>query len=364
MSSRKDIENLRAEMAAADVEVLRVLEKRARLSKQLGKLSGGVVPSILADRERVGPLEAAASGDLPVESIRQVFRAIFAALSSLERPMRVAFVGAEGSLGYVAARQIFGASVQATGYEAASQALDEAARGRVDFALAPYESSLEGPLIGTIFALKQTDLVIVGQCELSAGISLLSRTGNLSDIEKVYASAQDRVNCQSFLNSRLPRASVLDVRSPWIACQFAAEDHGGAALAHESVGDQHNLSVVLANVGDSPDLRIRYSVIGSRPSPRTGQDMTSIIFTVNDEPGALLNALGHFAERGINVKNVISRPMPGEGWEYLFYIEVVGHVTDRAILSAIEVMKKNTKFLRVLGSYPTHGFRDDGHQQR
>jgi chorismate mutase/prephenate dehydratase len=162
------------------------------------------------------------------------------------------------------------------------------------------------------------------------------------------------VNCQAFLNSKLPRASVIDVRSPWIACQFAAEDHGGAALAHESIGDLHKLSVVLSNVGDTPDLRIRYALIGSRPSPRTGQDMTSIIFTVNDEPGALLNALGHFSERGINLKNVISRPVPGESWEYLFYIEVVGHVTDRAVIASLDVMKKNTKFLRVLGSYPTH----------
>ena len=179
----------------------------------------------------------------------------------------MAFVGTEGSLGFVAARQIFGASVQATGFESATQALDEAARGRVDYALAPYESSLEGPLIGTIFALRQTDLVIVGQCELSAGLSLLSKTGNLSDIEKVYASATDRVSCQKFLDSRLSRASVIDVRSPSIACQFAAEDHGGAALAHESVGDLHTLDTVLSNIGDSPDLKIRYAVIGSRPSP-------------------------------------------------------------------------------------------------
>jgi chorismate mutase/prephenate dehydratase len=354
MSSRKDIDNLRAQMAEADLTVLRAIERRAQLSKQLGKLSAGVTPSLVTDRERMTPIEQSASGDLPVESLRAVYRSIFAALNSLERPTRIAFVGAEGSLGYVAARHIFGAAVQATGYESASQALDEAARGRADYALAPYESSLEGPLIGTIFALKQTDLVIVGQCELEAGISMLSRTGNLADIEKVYASAQDRVNCQAFLNTKLPRASVIDVRSPAIACQFAAEDHGGAALAHESIGDLHKLSVVLSNVGDAPDLRVRYALIGSRPSPRTGQDMTSIIFTVNDEPGALLNALGHFAERGINLKNVISRPVPGESWEYLFYIEVVGHVTDRAVMASLDVMKKNTKFLRVLGSYPTH----------
>lgn len=354
MTSRKEIERLRKEMAEGDLEVLRALEKRARLSRALGKLTGGAVPATLADRERIAALEKASEGDLPHESIRTVFRSVYAAFNSLERPTRVAYVGTDGSLGFVSARQIFGASVQATGYETAAQALDEASRGRVDYALAPYESSVEGPLIGTILALKQTDLMIVGQCELNAGMSLLSRTGNLADVEKVYASAQDRVACQSFLNTRLPRASVIDVRSPHIACQFAAEDHGGAALAHETVGDLHNLQTILSNVGDIPDLRIRYAVIGSRPSSRTGQDVTSVVFTVNDEPGALLSAIAHFAEKQINLKNVISRPLPGEGWEYLFYIEIVGHITDRPITSAIEVMKKSTKFLRVLGSYPTH----------
>lgn len=354
MTSRKELDRLRKEMADGDLEVLRALEKRARLSRSLARLTGGAAPTALADRERISALEEASEGDLPKESIRSVFQSVFAALSSLERPTRVAYVGSEGSLGFVAARQAFGVSVQATGYENASQALDEAARGRVDFALAPYESSVEGPLIGTILALKQTDLVIVGQNELAAGVSLLSRTGNLADIEKVYASAQDRVCCRSFLDSKLPRASVIDVRSPHVACQFAAEDHGGAALANEAIADLHGLQVVLSNVGDISDLRIRFAVIGSRPSPRTGHDVTSLIFTVSDEPGALLSAINHFAEKQINLRNVISRPLPGEGWEYLFYVEVVGHVTDRPITAALEIMKKSTKFMRVLGSYPTH----------
>jgi len=111
--------------------------------------------------------------------------------------------------------------------------------------------------------------------------------------------------------------------------------------------------VVLPNVGDEPDLRMRYAVIGTRPSPRTGEDVTSLVFTLSDEPGALLAVLGDFAKRGINVKNVMSRPAPGEGWDYVFYMDVMGHATDRAIVAALDEIKKNTRFLKVLGSYPT-----------
>jgi chorismate mutase/prephenate dehydratase len=352
--ARKQLEELRRHTAEVDLDILRLLENRARLSRDIAKLGGSSPAAVLHDRDRLAPLEQSQSGDLPVESMRAIFRAVFAACASLERPTRVGYVGTEGSLGYVAARHVFGASVQGTSFETAAQALDEAERGRVDFALAPFESSLEGPIVATILALRQTDLVIASQCELQASLSLLSRTGNLHDVEKVYASTPDRMVCQGFLNARLPRASIIDVRSPGVACQFAAEDHGGAALAHEAIGESHGLSVVLANVGDHPDLRVRYAVIGARPSPRTGQDATSVIFTLNDEPGALLAALGHFAERGINLRNIFSRPVPGETWDYLFYIEVSGHVTDRAIMTALDVIKKNTKFVRVLGSYPTH----------
>ena len=352
MADRKQAGDLRNQMAEIDLEILGLLERRAHLAKEAGKLGEGSAMPLTREHERLRQLVGTASGELPIESVRTIFKAVFAACASLEGPTRVSFVGNDGSLGYVAARQLFGPGVRSIGHESAAQALDELIRGRVEYAIAPYETSAEGPVISTVLALKQTDLMVVGQCELSAGLSLMSRTGNLADIEKVYACAHDRANCQVFLNTSLPRASVIDVRSPALACQFAAEDHGGAAIAHPAVGDLHQLEVVVPNVGDEPELRMRYALIGTRPAPRTGHDVTSIVFTVNDEPGALLSVLGHFAKRGVNLKNIMSRPVPGELWDYVFYVQVVGHVTDRALVSALDEIKKNTKFIKVLGSYP------------
>ncbi len=349
---RRELEDLRREMAQGDIEILKMLERRAKIAREVGQVGATMKSPIVLECERLQQLENSLSGDLPKEAVRSVFRSIYAACASLEGPTRVAYVGAEGAFGFVAARSVFGASVQGSGFEGASQALDEVARGRVDYAVVPYESSLEGPVLSTILALKQTDLMVVGQCELAVGVALLNRTGNLSDIDKIYASALDRANCLTFLNAKLPRASIVDVRAPIIACQFAAEDHGAAAIAHDTVGDLHGLAIVVPNVGDNPELRMRYAIVGTRPSPRTGRDVTSVVFTLNDEPGALLGILGHFAERGLNIRNIVSRPVPGENWDYLFYLEVGGHATDRAIVAALDGMKKNIKFVKVLGSYP------------
>lgn len=341
-------------MAAADTEALRILEMRAKMAREIGLLTKDEPATLhLLDRARVDHLLEHAAGDLPRESIQQIFKAIHAACASLEGPARVAFVGSDGGLGHVATKQVFGEAVQALPCESPAIAFDELARGRVDFALAPYETSHEGPVLSTILALKQTDLVVSGLCELAAGVALMSRNGNPADVEKVYASAHDHAHCEASLSARIPRAAIIDVRSPSIACQFAAEDHGGAAIAHEHIGGLHGLSVVIANIGDQHDLRMRYAVVGTRPSSRSGKDVTSMVFTLSDEPGALLAVLGDFAKRGINVKNIMSRPVPGEVWDYIFYIDVVGHATDRPIVAALDDIRKHTKFFKVLGSYPT-----------
>jgi chorismate mutase/prephenate dehydratase len=286
--------------------------------------------------------------------VKQIFKAIYAACASLERPARVAVVGVEGSLGYVAARQVFGGGAQPSFCDSPSAALEEVTRGRAEFALVPFESSHEGTVVSSILALMQTDLVVSAICELAAGVALLNHTGNPEDIEKIYATAHDRVHCESFLHKRIPRATIIDVRSPAIGCRFAVEDHGGATIAHEQMGDIHGLTIAIANIGEQHDLRMRYAVVGTRLSSRTGKDTTSIVFTLNDQPGALAAVLNDFATRGINVKSIMSRPVPGEKWDYVFYLDVHGHASDRGLVIALDEIRKYTKLMKIIGSFSTH----------
>ena len=180
----------------------------------------------------------------------------------------------------------------------------------------------------------------------------MGRASHASEIEKLYVYGPDRLACQKYVAAH-GRAQVIDVRSPLAACPMCLSDPTGAAIVAESVGQQAGLVAVETNVGDRADLRVRYGVIATRPTHRSGADTTALIFGVHDAPGALFDVFKHFAERGINLETIHSRPKQGENWNYLFYVEVTGHVTDRAVVTALQEIKGETKLLKVLGSFPS-----------
>ena len=178
-----------------------------------------------------------------------------------------------------------------------------------------------------------------------------SRASSLGEIEKVYAVAKDRAHCARFFATEMPGAQVLDVKTPLGACQLAAGDPRAAALVHEGFTAEFALETIERNVRDDGDERVRWAIVGTRPSSRTGNDLTGLVVAVNDSPGALHALLHQFAERGVNLTRIQSRPTPGHTWEYVFFIEVQGHATDRPIIGALEEVRKLSKFFKVLGSY-------------
>jgi chorismate mutase/prephenate dehydratase len=289
---------------------------------------------------------------MPQDSLADVFREIYAACLPLELPVRVAYVGGEGGAGHAAARARFGGASDLAAAESTAAALDEVTRKRAEFAVVPFETTAEGPVQSTIVALMTSDLRIAEVLDATFDLHLMNKTGKFADVEKIVATAPDHALCQRFLAGLTPRPSLIDVKSPLTACRMAAEDHGAAAIAIETFGLQLGLEIARRNIRDSGGDRVRHAVVGTRPSSRTGEDVTSLIFSVQDAPGSLLDVLKVFAERGINLGNIQSHPMKGEAWSYLFYVETTGHFTDRPLVMAFEEMKRITRFFRVLGSYP------------
>ena len=354
--TKREIDELRQEVAKLDAALLVTLEKRARASKKIGELRKDTAPSLpLSDRASLAAIVARASGDMPPDALREIFREIFAACLSLELPVPVVYLGPEGGAGHAAARERFGAGSKFIAQESAAAALEELTTQRAQFAVVPIETREEGPVQATVAALTSSDLKIVSVFDTAGNLQLLNRTGNLADIEKVYATPIDRALCQRFFAQIMPKASVLDVKTPLVACQLAFEDHGAAAIATEAFGAQLGLEVARRNVRDGGDEKVRYAIIGSRPSTRSGNDLTALVFAVQDAPGSLLDVLKQFAERGINLTKIQSRPAPGEAWAYIFFAEVMGHTTDRALVTAVEEIRRQTKFFKVLGSYPAVG---------
>jgi len=350
---KREVDELRQEIAKLDAQVLVALDKRARAARRLREVRKDAAASLpLTDHAAIRALVARSTGDMPHDALRDIFREIFAACLALELPVKVAYVGPEGGPGHAAARGRFGRGSNLVAGETTAAALEEVTRKRAEFAVMPFETAAEGPVPSTILALMASDLRICEVLDATFELHLMNRTGNAADIDKVYATAADHALCERFLAAQSPRPAVLDVKTPLMACQLAVEDHGAAAIASETFGAQLGLEVARRNVLDAGGERVRYAVAGARPSSRTGDDVTSLVFSVQDAPGSLLDVLKVFAERGINLSNIQSHPVEAQAWQYLFYVDMAGHFTDRPLVMAFEEMKRITRFFKVLGSYP------------
>jgi chorismate mutase/prephenate dehydratase len=351
--SKREVDELRQEMAKLDAQLLVTIEKRARAARRIGELRRDQPPTLpLQDRASIQALVLRAAGDLPQDALRSILREVFAACLALELPVKVVYVGPEGSAGHAAARGRFGANSNLIAADSTLAAFEEVSRRRAEFAVVSYETSIDGPVQTTIAALTTSELKICEQLEGAFELHLMNRTGNFADIEKLYATPADHALCLRSIATHAGRAAVLDVKSPLMACQLAVDDHGAAALTTETIGAAVGLEIARRNVLDRGADRVRYAIVGSRPSSRTGNDVTAVVFAVQDAPGSLLDALKQFAERGVNMTKIQSRPMQGEAWAYLFFVEVSGHSTDRPVISAFEDIRRSTKFFKVLGSYP------------
>lgn len=364
---KREIEELRAELARIDGQILSALEKRAKAARHARELRTGPAQLPLTDKAQLATIIARASGDMPPEDLRAIFQQVYASCLALELPVKVAYIGPEGGFAHAAARAKFGASALLHPMESIAATLEEVASQRAEFAVLPVETTTEGPVQSTIFALVATDLKIVAEIETVSDLCLMNRTGNENDVEKVYATAADHARAQAALTglARKPVAgsavggtaqtlAVYDVKTPLMAVKLAAEDHGAAALCTDGFGADLGLEIARRGMVEDGAERVRYAIIGARPSSRTGDDATACVFSVNDAPGALLDVLKLFAERGINLRKIQSRPSRGahEEWTYLFFVEVSGHTTDRPLVSAFEDVRHKTRFFKVLGSYP------------
>ena len=353
MDERKRIEELRRQLLDTDMEILRTIERRVRAAQELSKLRSGTARyAPIADGTHMAALEKQVGAPIQADSIRPIFNAIDAACRVFEVVPRVAFIGAEGGFGWMAARSYFGAAAELVRADAPVTAIDEVARQRAEFAVVPYESLKDGPIFPTIQAIGSSELKLVGEREQDQVLTLMNGSGNPADIEKIYVAAHDHVACVRYLESNHPRALVLDVRSPIMAWELASENHGSAAIVPRGAVGTHDLHVARENIGDDGEIKIRYGVVSRLPAQRSGADATAILFSVHDRPGALHDILQHFKERSCNLRRIQSRPVAAEGWEYVFYVEVSGHMTDRSLVAALEGVKREAKMLKIVGSFP------------
>jgi len=352
---RRELEQLRHELGHIDAQILAAVEQRIKVSKKIGDWRRvNQLQTAYSESSPTSDLLArAASADVPVEALRRIFQEIVATCIPLEEPTTVAFAGREGSSVHAIARSRFGVGSQYLACESAAAALEEVTRRRASYAVVAYETQSDGLVQGTLAALSASDLKIMACFETGCELALASTSPSPGEIKTVYATSSDRAASERFLASKLPAIPVVEVTTVGVACEKAAGEAGAAAVAETAILAETGLRTVFANVRDAGDERVRYAIVGTRPSGRSGKDLTAIVFAVNDSPGALHEVLKQFAERGVNLTKVHSRPSPGEPWGYVFFLEAEGHATDRAMVGALEEVRRRAKFFKVLGSYTT-----------
>ncbi len=355
MSEKKTIEEIRRAIDELDESLLDLLNQRASMVIAIGGLKKGesrefYVPS--REREIYERLMAKNTGPFPNEALKSVFREIISASLSLEEPMKVAFFGPKATFTHIAAMQQFGLSAELIPRKSIPAVFEEVEKGMARYGVVPVENSTEGMVSHTLDMFMDSDLKIISEVLLEVHHYLLSRTGRMEDIKKVYSHPQPIAQCREWLSENLPNIPVVDVASTAVAAQIVGEDYTAAAIASELASSVYGLKVVRERIEDQVNNFTRFLVIAKNYTEKSGDDKTSLLFSVKDEPGILHKMLAPFARRGINLNKIESRPLKKKAWEYIFFLDLNGHISDAPVEEAIRELRDCCQFVKILGSYP------------
>jgi chorismate mutase/prephenate dehydratase len=347
----------RREIDALDAQLLELLNRRAQCARQVGEIKarhGAAGHTYRPEREAqvLRRLQEMNQGPLPDESVTCFFREVMSACLSLELPLQVAFLGPLGTFSESAAVKQFGHAARLLPCASIDEVFREVESGRAEYAVAPLENSTEGAVGRTLDLLLQTPLKICGEVVVRIHQNLLSHAADLSAVNKVYAHAQSLAQCHEWLNHTLPHAQRIGVASNAFAAQMAAQETNAAAIAGEAAGERYQLAKLAVNIEDDPNNTTRFVVLGRHDAEVSGKDKTSLIMSAPNFSGSLHDLLQPFAEKGVSMTRLESRPARQGLWEYVYYVDVEGHRSAPSIIAALEELGKRAACLKVLGSYP------------
>ena len=351
-----EIAALRERVDAVDRAILDQLNARAALVQSIGALkaaSGSAVYEAARERQIIEQLAARNPGPFPDAGIAPVFREIISATRSLERVLHVGYFGPEGTFTHQAARRQFGQLAELASLPSIAEVFAAVERRRIDLGVVPVENTTEGVVTQTFDALAEHDVSICGEVVLRISQQLLSRSGRLEDVRRVVSHPQPLAQCRLWLDRHLPGVERVEAASTAVAARMAAEDGGLAAIGSAIAAEVYGLRTIEASIEDRRDNTTRFVVIGSLTPAASGNDLTSLLFTIRkDEAGALFRLLAPFAEQGLNLTSIQLRPIKGKPWEYLFFLDVEGHRSDPRLVRALASASQIAHTQRVLGSFP------------
>jgi chorismate mutase/prephenate dehydratase len=356
LSRNESVDVLRKKIDQIDAEVVNLLNDRASLAQRIGHFKSRSNQEVYAphrEREVLDRVSGLNRGPLPGQAVRAVFREIISGCRSLEAPLDVAFFGAAATYTHLAAREHFGSCANLRSTATIPEVFQEVAQGRATFGVVPIENSTEGVVTHTLDQLVDSDLQIIAEIFQEIHHHLLSRSGKAEEIQRILSHPQALAQCRSWLRRHFPSVPVEEVASTAHAAIKAADDGSLGAISSAMAKEVYQLQSVAANIEDQGTNITRFVVIGKTSPPPTGDDKTSLVFSVQDRPGVLYRMLQPFARSRINLSKIESRPIKHRPWEYLFFLDLRGHREQKVVKKAIAGLEKNCSFLKILGSYPS-----------
>jgi len=350
----QDLTTLRKEIDLLDNRIVQLLNQRAEIVVQIGKAKqASNTPIYAPDREHavLKRLESLNLGPLPPKTLRAIYRELMSGSFVLEKPLRVGYLGPEGSFSNIAAVQKFGVSVDHMPLADIRAVFDEVSRGRCDIGVVPIENSVGGGVVDTLDSFIGAHVYICAEILVEVHHNLLANC-IAEEITAIASKPEVFAQCRNWLSSRFRQTTLLPVASTAKAAEMAGGRHGLAAIGSSLAAEIYDLRTVFANIEDKSNNVTRFFVISKVPAERTGDDKTALVFTAAHRAGALVDVLNVFSHQNINLTNIITRPSRMRNWEYYFFVHAEGHHEDPNFADAIEEAKGHCGELHILGSFP------------
>ncbi len=351
------LEDLRKRIDALDAQLVELVNERARCAVEIGRLKhdSGTTDVYAPERERevMERVVAANKGPLPEAALVAVWKELMSASLALEKALKVAYLGPEGSFSHLAALEKFGRSVQLVAVRDIAAVFDQVARATADYGIVPVENTTGGAIRDTMecFLDVPGPVKVCAEMALPVHQNLLSRSV-IEKVKKVYSKPQVFDQCRGWLARNLAQADLVAVGSTAEAALLASRVDGTAAIASSMAAELYGLNVLNPAIEDNPQNQTRFLVLGRESAEPTGRDKTCLLFSVPDRAGALVEILDVFRHHDINMTKIESHPSPTKSWEYYFFVDIEGHAKDEGVAKALGEARSHARMLEVLGSFP------------
>lgn len=354
MRREENLMHLRDKIDSLDQKILELLNKRAELVMEIGKIkSRNYLKNYdpVREKEILDRLRIKNQGPLSNEDIDNIFCEIISSCRSIIKKIRVAYLGPTVSYSFLACIKNFGSSIEAIPKDSIDEVFEAIENNEVEYGVVPVENSIEGAVNRTLDMFIEHEVKICGEIFLKISHWLLSLSGNPKKVKNIYSHPQAFAQCQKWLRKHYPSAQLRETLSTAKAAEIASKEKNSAAIASPYAAKVYGLKVIDSHIEDLSNNYTRFFILGLKIPNRTGRDKTSLLFSIPHIPSSLYKTLKIFSETGINLTKIESRPSKGRPWEYFFFIDFEGHIEDPAIENAISEMRKNVIFMKFLGSY-------------